>query len=891
MISGFGAGDTLLVSIGFVNPPSGTTFSLPVTSGLTAGTGYNFTGGKTQISFTGSMNNANAALAAMTVATGATDGTITIRVSASVNRANLYYNPINGHYYEYVSGTNTYAWSANPANNAFDLADARTLYGVRGYLATITSAQEQKFVLSNIAGNNIWIGGTDYFEHLNTVLGAGTFANQAAAEGQWHWVSGPEAGTRFWVGNTGQTQLWVDKSTNQTLTREAGNAASARYENWCTGNPSPDYTLTAGRGMGEPNDAGTEHYLLEKWGGAACWNDWGRKESGLQGGYLVEYSENWGTGANARGSFQSTDVASAEVSALVDNAPRNVSGTRSGNGAVDVSWAAPLAGTVTGYTVTSSPGSRQCTATPPTTTCVVTGLTSGTSYTFSVTAAFSGSSDKTSLPSAAVIADNGRAPVASVSTASIKSSEPAQVSSDEVGTAYLVKSTVSVSDVASITGAPGSQWNQVTISAVNTPVALSASGLVEGTYKAYAVDPVGLLSSASSGTVTVDDTAPTVTLTAVSSTGSTTSTSFRVTGDEAIDCSTLSRTEDVDFSWTGISSIESIAQTSSTICTVTAQTSATAGGATVVATLDRSSSFAVADIAGNTQTALSGAPKSVSVSVPATTTATIAPRSPGAETDSNNNQAPPSTALPDGSFVVGPTTTTTTVLTRVTSTTAPLTPISLPPATTAAPTSTVSPPTSVAVVATPMPAGVGPEDAPSAPDAQPGQIGVQVGGRDTSATVRRRDDSLEITVLSSRIVLQGVKGDGNKAPLDSDGSIDVDTARQVRTTVTGFLENSDVEVWVMSTPTPLGTAKVSANGDLAALYKLPGHMDPGQHRLVVNGINNVGEKVVIAVGVRVVAEENPASWSNVFPFIIALAGAAAIFLPAVLRRRRLEADR
>ena len=87
VLSNFNAGDTLNVSVGFVNPPSGTTFALPTTTGLTAGFGYNFTGGKTQISFTGTMANANAALAAMTVSTGATNGTITIRVTASVNTA------------------------------------------------------------------------------------------------------------------------------------------------------------------------------------------------------------------------------------------------------------------------------------------------------------------------------------------------------------------------------------------------------------------------------------------------------------------------------------------------------------------------------------------------------------------------------------------------------------------------------------------------------------------------------------------------------------------------------------------------------------------------------------------------------------------------------------
>ena len=105
-ISGFGSGDTLLVSVGFVDPPAGTTFTLTNTGGLTAGHNYSFGSGKTQLSFTSSQANANTALAAMTVSTGATNGTITIRVSASKSIANVYYNPINDHYYEFIGSPN-----------------------------------------------------------------------------------------------------------------------------------------------------------------------------------------------------------------------------------------------------------------------------------------------------------------------------------------------------------------------------------------------------------------------------------------------------------------------------------------------------------------------------------------------------------------------------------------------------------------------------------------------------------------------------------------------------------------------------------------------------------------------------------------------------------------
>ena len=60
-----------------------------------------------------------------------------------------------------------------------------------------------------------------------------------------------------------------------------------------------------------------------------------------------------------------------------------------GNGAVTVSWVAPVdtGGTaLTGFTVTAAPGGATCTAGPGDTSCVVTGLTKGATYTFGVVA-------------------------------------------------------------------------------------------------------------------------------------------------------------------------------------------------------------------------------------------------------------------------------------------------------------------------------------------------------------------------------------------------------------------------------------------------------------------------------------------------------------------------
>ena len=95
------------------------------------------------------------------------------------------------------------------------------------------------------------------------------------------------------------------------------------------------------------------------------------------------------------------------------------------------------------------------------------------------------------------------APTASVTTANITTSENAVVQSTNTGTAYLVNTEVTVSNLASITGAADNQSNSVTINSAATNTNLPATGLADGTYKVYVVDSAGLLSSASTNSVTL----------------------------------------------------------------------------------------------------------------------------------------------------------------------------------------------------------------------------------------------------------------------------------------------------------------------------------------------------------------------------------------------------
>ena len=159
----------------------------------------------------------------------------------------VYYNPLTEHYYEYVAGNTT--WT-----NAYTVSSTKSYFGRAGYLATILSEAENNFIWK-LMSSDAWFGASDDYGYINTAKGSTVYASQSAAEGKWHWVTGPEKGQNFSNGNTPSTTL-----------------VSGMYHKWAGGEPNGT------------SEAFGQFYSSNN----GQWND---LSNSTLGGYICEYGD------------------------------------------------------------------------------------------------------------------------------------------------------------------------------------------------------------------------------------------------------------------------------------------------------------------------------------------------------------------------------------------------------------------------------------------------------------------------------------------------------------------------------------------------------------------------------------------------------------------------
>ncbi|GHU72528.1 hypothetical protein AGMMS49992_08680 [Clostridia bacterium] len=165
------------------------------------------------------------------------------------------------HYYEFINAA--ISWTA-----AYNLAKQKTYRGMTGYLATITSNDEQYFIYDTIAKIPGWLGGTRASFKINN---EGSFVriDDNASIGSidaisinydgcdWYWACGPEHGKVF-------LESCCQRARPDPCTE-------VMYNNWNLPN--------------EPNNSGSEAFL-EFAHSQSFWNDFANTKTI---GYYVEY--------------------------------------------------------------------------------------------------------------------------------------------------------------------------------------------------------------------------------------------------------------------------------------------------------------------------------------------------------------------------------------------------------------------------------------------------------------------------------------------------------------------------------------------------------------------------------------------------------------------------
>lgn len=148
-----------------------------------------------------------------------------------------------GSYYEAIAFPKGITW-----DDANIYARNRSYSGYQGHLATITSVEENEFILDNLGGaeqlNGYWLGG---FQPIGS----------QEPNDNWQWITGEE---------------WS-------------------FANWHTGEPNNTYggnSMTPYSGIVFPDKRGTNEEALQFWGFDGTWNDMER--SVYWGGAVVEYT-------------------------------------------------------------------------------------------------------------------------------------------------------------------------------------------------------------------------------------------------------------------------------------------------------------------------------------------------------------------------------------------------------------------------------------------------------------------------------------------------------------------------------------------------------------------------------------------------------------------------
>jgi len=166
---------------------------------------------------------------------------------------------------------------------------------------------------------------------------------------------------------------------------------------------------------------------------------------------------------------------------------------------------------------------------------------------------------------------------------------------------------------------------------------------------------------------------------------------------------------------------------------------------------------------------------------------------------------------------------------------------------------------------------------------------VLVNGNIVASTVKTDGDSVSIEagVVVARI--KALDQNGDTVALLPSGQLQLDKAVALNVTVKGLLPESEVRVWMRSTPILLGTSQVSIDGTVNDSYNVSAPI--GEHRIIIDGLNELAQPITMGIGATATSSQSSTVSATLIIIPIAIAIAIAVFLPPVIRRTRYQPKR
>lgn len=173
-----------------------------------------------------------------------------------------------------------------------------------------------------------------------------------------------------------------------------------------------------------------------------------------------------------------------------------------------------------------------------------------------------------------------------------------------------------------------------------------------------------------------------------------------------------------------------------------------------------------------------------------------------------------------------------------------------------------------------------------------GSSALLVNGTVSSVTVAPNAPSgataLSVTGTGFSLSLQGLDQSNQPLRLASDGALVIQSDRVTSVSGTGYMPNTNVDIYIFSSPRLLGSIRTDSSGNFNGLISIPSDLEVGRHTLQLNGYTSSGEVRSLSLGVKLEATALAATGNNSL-FLSGFAAMATLFMGTallVIKRKR-----